>query len=194
MRRIGHHRARVGSSDEPLVALLDGLARSLRSGASFPTAFAEAVADLGADATPAMRVVTVGLRHGDPADEVLHRWAATDTADATPGSVRFVAAGLHLQVRCGGVSADAVDRLAALVRLRLDAAAAAVVESTQARASARVLGVAPVLFAVLVAAGDGDVRAFLLATWAGRCCLGTAVLLDAAAVVVMRRIVAGVSA
>ena len=51
-----------------------------------------------------------------------------------------------------------------------------------------------VLFAVLVAAGDGDVRAFLLATWAGRCCLGTAVLLDAAAVVVMRRIVAGVSA
>ncbi len=191
---LRHRTRRAASSGDALATLLDGLTRSLRSGASFPTAFAESVIDAGVDATPVMRAVAVSLRRGDPADDVLQAWAATASTDGEPHDVHVVAAALRLQLRCGGVSADAVERLATLVRLRLDAAASARVEASQARASARVLGGAPVVFAALVVAGDGDVRAFLLLSWAGRCCLAAAAVLDVMAFVVMRRIVAGVAA
>jgi tight adherence protein B len=89
----------------------------------------------------------------------------------------------------GGSRARAVDRVAS--RLRDHAAAAREVQalSTQARLSAVVIGGAPVAFAVLGLAGDGEVAHFLLATPAGWACVVGGLGLDGAAVLWMRRIV-----
>ncbi|MBM3684246.1 MAG: hypothetical protein FJW83_06870 [Actinobacteria bacterium] len=174
-----------------LIDLLDGVARSLRSGASFPTAFGESVDGLGDDATTMVRAVAASLQRGDPADEALRQWAASSGAESS--TLRFVVAACTLQIRSGGVSAEAVERLAAVVRMRVEAVAAATVEATQARASARVLMVAPLLVSAVLVAGDPDVRTLLFTTPLGWSCLGAAAVLDAAAVLAMRRIVAGVA-
>jgi tight adherence protein B len=103
--------------------------------------------------------------------------------------VRAVAGALAVATTVGGRAADALDGLAASLRERLGAAAEARALSSQARLSAMVVGAAPMGYLAFSALVDPSSVSVLLTTATGRVCLAVGVVLDALAVLWMRRVV-----
>jgi tight adherence protein B len=106
--------------------------------------------------------------------------------------VRSTAAALALGHEMGGLRAEIVDSVAAAVRQRLDTRAEARGLATQARASAVVLAAGPVAFLVLGLLRKSAATQFLLGSPAGLVCLLGGLLLDAAGLFAMLRLVSGV--
>ena len=191
-RRLGPLAIRFGidperrRSDRAVLLLLETTTRRLRAGDSLRLALAEAArADVGA--TGATRALAGALDRGVPIEESLEHWMARDA-----GSRRLVGMALLLASRSGGAVAGVLDGVAATLRdrLALDREIAAL--SSQARASAGVLIVAPVVFAMLMATIDGRVAAMLLGSPAGWACLVVGLMLDLAGALWMARLVRGV--
>ncbi|HMF82556.1 MAG TPA: type II secretion system F family protein, partial [Acidimicrobiia bacterium] len=103
--------------------------------------------------------------------------------------VRAVAGALAVAESLGGRSAHALDGLAVSLRDRLGAAAEARSLSAQARLSALVVGASPLVYLVFSALVDPASVGLLVRTGVGRLCLGLGLLLEAVAVIWMRRIV-----
>jgi len=103
--------------------------------------------------------------------------------------VRAAAGALAIANTVGGPAANALDGLAESLRQRQGAAAEARALSAQARLSAIVVGAAPLAYLAFSALVDSDSLQVLLATGAGRTCLVLGLLLEALAIVWMRRIV-----
>jgi tight adherence protein B len=103
--------------------------------------------------------------------------------------VRLTAAALGLGVEAGGEVARSVDRVAATLRERRELQAEAHSLATQARASATVLGLAPLGFTALVSSVEPGVVRVLVASPVGWLCLGGGLALDAAGLTWMSRIV-----
>jgi tight adherence protein B len=170
--RVGRGRAaeRYGAQ---LPFALDAVARSLRSGAGLHQAIAEAAAAtagaLGADlARVAAEARAVGVI------AALEGWERV-RADA---GVRLAVAALCLGVETGGAQARAVDGVAVTLRQRQATAAEARALASQARASALVIGVAPLGFCALTSATDARVAQFLFRSPAGLAVLAVGVVLD----------------
>ena len=145
--------------------LVDRLAAELRAGATLPGAIA-GLARSDHPLASDLRVVEAGVGMGLPPAEALAGWAGRRT---TPG-VAEVAGALAMCTTVGGRSAEALDGLAAALRDRLAVAAEARALSAQARASAVLVGGAPVVVLAWSAlTGGGAVRA-LLATPTGWVC------------------------
>jgi tight adherence protein B len=160
---------------------LDAIARSLRSGASLRLAIGEAAAgpladDLGRVARDAADGVPLGV--------ALDAWAA---ARPLPG-VRLATAALGLGAETGGASAQAVDGVAATLRVHLAIAGEVRALSSQARMSALVIVLAPIAFTLLATSTDGRTARFLFATPFGWLCLALGLGLDAVGWLWMRRI------
>ena len=83
----------------------------------------------------------------------------------------------------------ALDRVAATLRERRELRGEARALSTQARASAGVLTIAPIAFAGLVSTIEPGVVGFLLTTPAGLACLAVGLALDGLGALWMARIV-----
>lgn len=181
------HDARI---ERELPAALEGMARSLRSGASIPQAVAEASSRAPAPLAQDLALVDRWLSSGVALEDALRSWA---TARPTPG-VRLAAAALGLSGRLGGSGARAVDRLARSLRDRRSVQRELAALAAQARLSAGVILLAPLAFGALGLAVDGRTARFLFATPLGLACLGGALVLDLGALLWMRRIVAGVPA
>jgi tight adherence protein B len=111
-------------------------------------------------------------------------------AERDVGDVRAVAGALAVAETLGGRSAHALDGLAASLRDRIGAAAEARSLSAQARLSAVVVGVSPLAYLVFSALVDPGSVGLLVGTGAGRVCLVLGLLLEAAAALWMRRILA----
>ncbi len=158
-----------------LPAALDGLAASLRSGASVTTALGEVGGAIPPPLGPELAALGGAAARGRPMTEVLDAWSATHDDAGT----RLAATALVLATIVGSAPARAVDGVAATVRERLDLAAERRALATQARTSSLVLALAPVAFASLLVAGDTAAAEFLLGTPAGWTCLATGVGLDA---------------
>lgn len=176
--------------DAHLAGALDHLATELRAG----SALAPAIVALGPD-TPdplgaELRSIGEAVRHGAPLTAALDQWAARPTSSQ---EVRLTATALHLAAQAGGEVARSIDRVAATLRERREIQAESAALATQARASAAVLAVAPVAFAVLVAAVEPGAIRFLTASPAGAVCLGAGVGLEVAGVAWMARILRSVS-
>jgi tight adherence protein B len=182
---LGRHRAEDERYQRELPDVLASLARALRAATPFASALHEAAGSPPGLVGRDLERAADELGHGRPLVEVLAEWASRRPLLG----VRLTVAALLLGTEVGGSRARAVDRVAS--RLRDHAAAAREVQalSTQARLSAVVIGGAPVAFAVLGLAGDGEVAHFLLATPAGWACVVGGLGLDGAAVLWMRRIV-----
>jgi tight adherence protein B len=155
---------------------LDALATSLRSGASLPVALDEAGTAIDAPLGPELAALARAAARGRPVRDVLDDWSADHDEPGT----RLAATALVLAATVGSTPARAVDGVAATLRERLDLAAERRALGTQARASALVLSAAPVLFALLLMAGDTPAADFLLRTPAGWACLTLGTALDAA--------------
>jgi tight adherence protein B len=161
--------------DAALPAVLEAVARSLRSGASLRQALADAAAAtsgrLGRDLHLVVRATAAGI----PLSEALDDWGRRCPR---PGVLLAVAA-LCLAIETGGASARAVDGVAATLRRRLDVQEEALSLSAQARASAAVLAGAPLVVCAFTVAAGGPAARFLLRTPLGLACLVAGLSLDA---------------
>ncbi len=173
-------RARL---EAELPALLEAVARALRSGASLPVALREA-ADTGSAAAEALGTVLTDAARGLGLVASLERWA-----DRCPGpAVRLVAGALTVALTVGGSPARGVDGVAATLRERAEVEREARSLATQARASAVVVTLAPVGFGAVGVLGDDHSAGFLLGTPAGLACLVAGLALDAVGALWMHRI------
>lgn len=167
-----------------LAELLEAIARGLRSGASLRQAVTAAAAagsgPLARDLTQAMANVERGADFGFE----LETWGQRRSVP----SLRLAVAALSLASETGGAQARALDRVATTVRDRLAVRSEQAALGAQARASALVMGVTPVAFALLAGVTDPRTADFLLHRVPGLACLTLGLALDAAALVWMLRI------
>lgn len=172
--------------ERELPALLEAVARGLRSGAALPSALQEA-AGTGSVAAADLTEVLVEVDRGLSLGHALERWA-----ERRPGSaIRLVVGALSVALASGGTPARAVDGVAATLRERAEVDREVRALATQARASAAVVTLAPLAFAALGALGDERTATFLLRTPAGLACLATGLALDGLGAAWMARIARG---
>lgn len=179
-------RSIAARQDAQLPDLLERVASGLRAGLALGPALVAAGEDVPAPLDRAVTPLVDALRHGADLRAELERWA---TAPRTSADVQLVAAALDLSAQAGGATARAVDRVAATVRERHELHAEAQALATQARASAAVLAVAPLLFTALVATIEPGAAAVLVTTPLGVACLVVGLGLEATGAWWMHRIV-----
>lgn len=175
--RVGLGRRR--GAGRPLAEVADLLAARLGAGAA-PAEAVAAVAGVADDG--GWRTVLDALGRGEPLQGSVDAWASARGPDAALLADAWAVAG-----ETGASASAALARAAATLRERDALGREIDALCTQARLSARVLTVVPVGFAALVAALDGRVARFALATTPGRLCLLTGLLLDRAGAAWMRR-------
>jgi tight adherence protein B len=165
---------------------LGQVAASLRAGASLRGALADAAAATADPLGGQLAEVVAEAERGRPLRDALAGWA--DRAPPAASGARLAATALAIGAEAGGGIAQAVDGVAATVRERRQVQAEVAALATQARASAVLLGVAPLCFAVLLSASDPAAARFLLGTPVGLACLGAGLALEALGVAWMARI------
>lgn len=158
---------------EAVPAVLDAVARGLRSGASLTQALDEAAGEPGALKAELTAVVTEA-RRGVGLAPALDRWAAVRPT----GPVRLAVASLAMGAETGGTTARTVEGVAATVRQRLAVAGEARALTSQARISAQVMALAPLGFCAIGAATDPALARFLFVTPLGWLFLVVGVALD----------------
>lgn len=176
--------------DGQLPESLERLASALRAGSAPTTAFVAIAHEAPAPLHAELRVVADEIQHGAGMAAAVDAWAARPGASPT---VRLAAAALSLGVTAGGEVARSMDRVAATLRERRELQAEVHSLATQARASAGVLGMAPVGFTALVSTIEPGMVQFLVTTPVGVLCLVGGLGLEVAGVVWMARIVAAAS-
>jgi tight adherence protein B len=179
--------ARSGARvDAALPEALEGIARSLRSGASLRIAIEEVSLSTPAPLGPGLADLAARAGRGCPLAVAVDGWAA-----ATEGAgVPLVAAALALGAELGGAAARSLDGVADTLRDRNAMRREVRALSAQARASAIVIGAAPAAFAGLVAVADPASIAFLVTSPIGLLCLVAGLALDGLGAWWMRGIVA----
>lgn len=183
-------RTRLWSSDrerrrqlDQLPSLLHGMSRALRGGSTLHTALLH-IADDPSAAGPGLQRAADRVRTGAPVEEEIDRWAA-DLAHPDADLVRAV---INTGAATGSALATSFDRAAASLQERADLQREIAALTAQARASALVLTVAPVLFLLVMATADAAVLSAAFATPGGRLALVIGVLLDLAGWAWMRRL------
>lgn len=163
---------------------LDAVAAGLRGGLALPAAIAGA-ASVGAPLGDELAGIARAVEAGRPLTEAVARWraGAGDPHTALAGAALTVAASV------GGPGARAVDGAAASLRDRIGNEAETAALATQGRASAAVLTLAPLAFALLLSSLDPAAGRFLLGTPVGLLCVTIGLGLDAAGAWWMARLV-----
>lgn len=163
---------------------LDAVAAGLRGGLALPAAVAGA-ASVGAPLGDELAAIARDVDAGRPLTEAVSMWQseATDPHTALAGAALTVAASV------GGPGARAVDGAAASLRDRIGSEAETAALATQGRASAAVLTLAPIVFALLLSSLDPAAGRFLLGTPVGWLCITVGLGLDAAGAWWMTRLV-----
>jgi tight adherence protein B len=167
-----------------LPAVLDAIARGLRSGGSLHQAVGEAGAATPGPAGDDLRAVFHQAGRGMPLADALEQWSERRPQPL----VALAVAALALGVETGGAQARAIDGVAATARDRLAVANEIRALSSQARASAVVITAAPLAFCALSATADPRTADFLLRTPSGLAVLIVGLALDAVAALWMARL------
>jgi len=163
--RVRHRRA-----DRDVLLLLESTTRRLRSGESLRLAIASAAADCS---DPVDRALTTAIDTGVPLRSILDTWMI-----GAASSRVLVGTALRLAADAGGAVAAVFDGVAESLRDRLALDREVEALSSQARASALVLIVAPAVFALLMASVDPRVAALQFTTPIGWACCVVGVALD----------------
>lgn len=172
-----------------MVAFLDAVGRGLRSGGGLHASLRSAVPMSGVHEVELNRLVG-SLDAGVPLSLALARWRG----ERPSSEVSLAAAVLGFGLATGGSVARAVDGAAATLRERLALAGETRVLATQARASAVVVGGAPLAFMALVVLVDPRVGGVLFGSLVGVVCVVVGLALEVGCVVWMRRLVAQAAA
>lgn len=162
--------------DAQLPSLLDAIGSSLRAGASLRQAVLESATTAAAPLGRALGPAVLATHAGSSLADELDRWAGS----CDSSSVRMAVAALSLGLRDGGPQTQAIEGVAATMRDRLALSGEIRALSSQARASAAVIVVAPVVFTIVSAMVDRDVLEFLVGSPAGLACVAVGFGLDAA--------------
>jgi tight adherence protein B len=176
--RRGAPRRRAAATERALPGVLDAVARHLRAGGSLAQAITAVRPPPSAPDLLAQWDRLAALTPAVGATAALEDWSASVArSSAGSRSVRLSAAALALAAATGGSPARAIDGVAATLRSRLSVGDEIRALSSQARASAVVIALAPVVFGILAGATDGRTRAFL-ASPAGAFLLVLGLVLD----------------
>ena len=174
----------LASYDSDLALLLDAIGRGMRSGGSITTAIGEArVAVRGAVGVDAGRVVA-GVERGQPIIRALDDWVGFRPRP----SVRLAVGALALAVDTGGPPARVIEEVATALRQRRQLEGEAAALAAQARLSALVVGLAPIVFALLTCVTDRRNAHMLFGTPLGIGCVLVGLTLDAVGALWMHRI------
>ena len=187
------HRLLVGVSrrmdlrraERSLPGLFDEVIRRMRAGATVPMAMAAAAA-IGS--APGDRELAEAIDSGVSLDIALDDWRR---AAPTP-SRRLAGVALRLAAERGGPVAGVLGGVAESLRDRAALESEVRALSSQARASAVVMVLAPLAFAALAATLDDRIAAFLLADPLGWACIVGGLLLDLLGALWMRRLVGSI--
>jgi tight adherence protein B len=172
------------SIESGLPVALEGTARGLRAGASLRDALADAASTVPEPLRAELAAIARDAKQGGSLTEALDRWGAL----RRQRDVRLAAAALALVAETGGAPARTLDAVAATLRERSAVEREVRALATQARASAGVVAVAPLVFVAMMALVDPSTGAFLLGTRAGLLCLTAGLVLDGAGGLWMRQI------
>ena len=186
LARLRRSRALEGM-ERALPAALEGMARSLRSGASLRQAVEEAGRTVPGPLGRELRRVGNEVRAGAPLALAIDSLAA---GSPLPG-VRLAVAALSLGNEWGGGAARGLDGVAATLRERLGALDEIHALGAQARISALVISLAPLGFGAFAAVTDPRIAAFLLRTPLGIGFVACGLALDTVGWVWMRRLSRG---
>lgn len=148
---------------------LDQVVRHLRAGSTLATALQR----VGED-DPVLARVGRELGHGHTLQESVRAWRAEDDQP----NRTLAATALELAASTGGASARVLDGVAASLRERIGLEREVAALSSQSRASAVVLVVAPVVFALVVAMVDHRILGVLVGRPIGWVCIGLGLGLD----------------
>ena len=132
--------------------------------------------------------VVVDAERGGSLVESLERWGRR----RQQRGARLAVAALTLVAETGGSPARTLDAVAATLRERAAIEREVRALSTQARASAAVVAVAPLVFVLLMALVDPTTLGFLVGTPAGMACLAIGLSFDVAGGLWMRHITGAV--
>jgi tight adherence protein B len=150
-------------------------------------AIAEAAAEVPEPLRRGWDAIVTEAARGSALAAAVDRWAV-----AAPGEgARLAAAALALGAELGGAAAAALDGVAATLRDRNAVRREIRALSSQARASALVIVVAPVGFTMIMALADPATLRFLVATPIGLACLTGGLVLDGLGAWWMHRITIG---
>lgn len=181
-------RRRATSYDDALIAALDALARSIRSGASLSQAVREAATAVPGPVGADLSRVSSSVGRGVTLEAALRDWVARNDRPA----VRLAVGALGLASQTGGPPARVVEDVATALRGRQHLEREAVALAAQAKLSAVVVGVAPIGFALLACVVDRRNAHLLFGTPIGIGCVTVGLALDAVGALWMRRISASV--
>jgi Flp pilus assembly protein TadB len=185
VRRVLRPVNDAATAARALPDVLETVARSLRSGASLRMAIAEAHAVApGALADQLQRISTASDR-GRTLTQSVDEWAASSSVPGVP----LAAAALALASDIGGAAARSLDGVADTLRDRNGLQQEVRALSSQARASALVITLAPLAFAAIAGAADTTTSSFLFTNPFGLACLAAGVVLDGAGAWWMRAII-----
>src|SRR5436305_7081642 len=143
------------------------MGRWWRSGASLPIAVEETSAAVGAPLAEGLGEIATIAGRGRPLAVAIERWANATRGDGVP----LAAAALALGAELGGTAARSLDGVADTLRDRNAVRQEVRALSSQARASAAVIALAPLAFSMLVALADPSSVAFLVTSPIGAACL-----------------------
>lgn len=186
--RQWHGRNDTARRDAQLPEALERLAAAARAGRSLPAAIDELATTAPEPLRHEVAAVAAALAQGMPLERAVEAWVASTVPG--PGDLELATTALALGARAGGEVGRSLDRVAATLRERRELRGEARALATQARASAGVLTVAPVAFALLVSVIEPGVVGFLLTTPPGLACLTVGLALDVTGAIWMARIVA----
>jgi tight adherence protein B len=158
---------------DAVAPLLDNVASALRAGATLHDALQ--LASERGPLAPTFRAVLVRVEAGMPLRVALDQLGATHPHRA----LRLAASALALGVETGGATAASLDAVAQAVRDESALIAEVRTLSAPVRASALVIGAAPLGFGLLITAIDPHAGGALLFTAFGRVCLVIGLALDA---------------
>jgi len=175
--------------DAQLPGALDAIGSGLSAGGSLHQSVLDAAVGapmpLGRELDPLVR----SCRAGEYLGEQLDMWAGRSGSR----SVQMVVAAITLGLHDGGPQARVLAGVARSLRDRLAVEGEMRALSSQARASAAVIVVAPVVFTLCSAAVDPSVVDFLTGTPGGLLCIVAGLTLDSVGALWMARIVRGAS-
>src|SRR4051794_31512095 len=179
---LGDPDERAIESALPLA--LEGTARGLRAGASLRDALADAAVTVPDPLCTELAAIARDAEQGGSLTEALERWGTR----RRQRGVRLAVAALALVAETGGAPARTLDAVAATLRERSSLEREVRALATQARASAGVVAVVPLVFVVLMTLVDPSSGAFLLSTPSGLLCMVTGLALDGVGGLWMRQI------
>jgi tight adherence protein B len=182
--RRGLDARAAAKAEASLPAVLEEIARGLRTGASLRQAIIEAAPSVSGLLADELGAVIAVLGRGEPLVDALEQWAAS----AARTGVGLAVAALCLGAETGGAQARAVDGVAATLRERLAVVSEVRALTSQTRASMLVIALSPLVFCAFASMTDPRTASFLFRTPIGLGCLAAGLTLDVIGALWMRRL------